>query len=122
MSSSPLRLRWSRTREGLPADFVCHSPDADMTGQVGRIYKGVDVRAGDVWRWHFYGTIGYCRSAGDTSGNAATKEEAARAVEDRWFAWLQEARDRGLIRMHEGNRHEWPEISRHNGKAMGRLA
>lgn len=118
----PLRLTWRRTWPTQEKDFSCDSPDADMPGIVGRIHETLGPRGQPHWAWYCHGSIGGARGAPPISGTAGSKMEAARLVEERWFAWLEQARALGLVRMHEGNRADWPEIARHNARAQGKSA
>jgi hypothetical protein len=117
---SALRLVWRRTWENQPRDFSCDSPEADMPGIVGRVHETLTPTGQPHWVWYCHGRVGGSVGPQPISGTAATKDEAAHMVEERWFAWLAQARALGLIRMHEGNRADWPEIARHNARALGR--
>lgn len=101
-----LRLTWRRTWPSRPKDFACDSPEADMTGAVGRIYLDGWVKSRGQWYWVCYGRIGGGGPT-DAAGFAHSKMEAAHLVEAAWFKWVEQAKLEGRFRHHVGNRHEW---------------
>lgn len=115
-----LRLTWSRTWENAPQDFSCHAPEADMNQIVGRICFELSPTMQPGWRWYCHATIGGQPCIEPYTGRVATKMEAARMVEAKWFEMLAWAHSIGLRRQGPDNRAEWDEITAHNLAVLGR--
>ena len=80
----PMRLPWQRTWHDKPRDFTARAGNE----QVGRIHFAVGVgQIPDCWHWSCYGR--YRGRFANTSGTAATKDEAARALEEAWFKAIE---------------------------------
>ncbi len=84
-----LRLKWRQTWPDREQDFVASASGYD--GPVGRIYEQQKPGSGDIhWFWAFQASAGeVSRNIGTTSGHEATAREAAREVEQCWFAAIK---------------------------------
>ena len=84
---STLRLSWRRTWADREDDFVANSPIPFVI--VGRIMLIVGGPKNGEWQWTYQASIkGLPWETLDRSGFCATDREAAKAVEDTWFAAL----------------------------------
>jgi len=81
----PLSLIWYRTWPDRPRDFSCKTKDGIP---VGRIYSRLKTTmVTEEWKWSVNGK--HRNHFVLQQGYAATKDEAARMVEDYWFAGLE---------------------------------
>ncbi|WP_370319475.1 hypothetical protein [Oricola sp.] len=88
-SEIALSLRWRQTWRDKSDDYVCSAPQ--RRGSVGRIYLYGQAPAAGLWYWSYQGDVPGCVRDADCTGMEASPREAAKAVEDRWFAALEKA-------------------------------
>lgn len=83
-----LRLHWRQTWPEKDADYCA---EAAGTGEaVGRIYTDKNGPLKGVWFWSMTASgPDISRNVGELSGTAMSPREAARLVEDAWFAAIR---------------------------------
>lgn len=85
-----LRLRWRHTWPDRPNDFVAEAPG--YSGSVGRIYLIEENHGphGGKWFWAFQ-ALGpeISRNIGNVKGYEPSPRQAAKCVEDAWFAAIK---------------------------------
>lgn len=83
------RLKWRPTWPDREQDFVAEA--AGYSGPVGRIYESLKPGGLDTYWFWAMNAHGHeiSRNAGDTSGYEATPRQAAKRVEDSWFAAIK---------------------------------
>lgn len=79
-----LRLKWKHTWPDMDEDFVAHAPGYNLG--IGRIYRLGGGPRGGEWFWSMTAFGNGIRHEGTLSGVEATPREAARRVEQAWFA------------------------------------
>lgn len=84
-----LRLRWQLTWSDKEDDYVAEAPGCD--GPVGRIYKELVPGKHEYrWFWAFQASVtAPYRRVGATSGREPSPREAAKRVEEAWFAAIE---------------------------------
>ena len=82
-----LRLKWHKTWEDRENDFAAEAP---AYGLVGRIYVYTSGPSKGRWIWSLTAHGGdVSRNIGKLSGYAESAREAAKEVENAWFAAIK---------------------------------
>ena len=85
MESVPLRLKWRKTWPDYEADFCVDSPIEGAT--IGRIMLTIGGPKDRQWQWTYQAAIkGLPWNQLHHSGFEATARQAAKVIEDMWFA------------------------------------
>lgn len=83
-----LRLKWRHTWENKGPDYAAHTDAYEVP--VGRIYLIKQGPQQGRWFWSMTASgPEISRNSGDHSGKADSPREAARLVEDAWFAAIK---------------------------------
>ncbi|WP_193178541.1 hypothetical protein [Oricola nitratireducens] len=88
-SDIELKLNWRRTWPDRNHDFACAAPE--HRGNVGRICLHAHGPTSGPWFWSYQGHIPGVTRGADSTGMAPSLREAAKAIEDRWFADFEKA-------------------------------